>query len=954
MKAFRSYFTPTRAAVERDDGRATRKSNENDKLPEQQREKPSGLGSPGSPSSPATYDGSAAVTPRSITPSPMPGGMLAVPGTAHHGSRKQNGRLTPFTAGSTKRSTAGSYSFRHSIFPAGDVRNSDSGVVAKVRNDMMVNSLFEQMCRKQYSTGVDPYEGVVLKESRGNFICYPPQMAAIPESLYAMITQMNVRCAMTINTHVVRTILNGISRRGGDINFVPLPDGLRVQILRTMSDLPKSQLHQFAAFIDDAKILVVWADEPEKILSWAEDLEKKLIELIWSTNNDADDEEADEKGNVTTNVQEVDGNVLEQANEQRPVRLESAFIVALTMALCVACLGLGWRALAYEASVDGTYIRFALLAVSPIQLFVSLFFFQTLAGNLFQVFGPISSIDNNSKYYSGKPPQRLDRHLHTLPHVTFQMPVYKEGLAAVIKPTVVSVKQAISTYEMQGGTANIFVNDDGMQLISDEEAQARRDFYDEHNIGWVARPPHNPKPNLEDGETVFLRRGKFKKASNMNYALHTSNRVEEKLSTINRISNWTNDHETAAYQQCLNEVLREDEGRTWAEGNIRVGDYILLIDSDTRVPSDCLLDAVSEMEQSPEVAILQFASGVMNVSDSFFEGGVTWFTNLIYTAITFAVACGDSCPFVGHNAMLRWQSLQDAASYEEDGYEKYWSESHVSEDFDMSLRLQCAGYSLRYASYTGEGFKEGVSLTVYDELARWEKYAYGCNELLFHPIRFWVIRGPFTPLFRKFLGSSIALPKKLTICAYIGTYYAIAAAWSLSLMNYFLTGWFEGFYDKYYLDSFAIYCSIIVVFTALGNFSLAVLRYRTNKQNLLTGLIDNLKWIPMFTIFLGGISIHITQAILCHFFEIDMVWGATAKEVEEVHFGQEIVRILKRFKFTFLYCFLMTGLIVAGWFFFPHPWKIQKLYSVYPLASMAVTHFTLPVLLNPALMMFTW
>ncbi|KAK3392052.1 glycosyl transferase family group 2-domain-containing protein [Sordaria brevicollis] len=938
MKAFRSYFTPSAAAAERESRR------------DKQGEKASVQSSRGPSSSPATYDGNT-ITPRSVTPSPMPGSSITVPGAAHHGPQRRNGQSTPSTAGSTKRSTNGSYSFRHSIFPAGDARNSDSDALTEIRTNMMVNSLFEQMCRKQYSTGVDPYEGVVLKKARGSFTCCPRQMAAIPNSLYAMVTQMNVRCAMTINTHVVRTILLGISRRG-DVDFVPLPDGLRIQILRTMSDLPKGQLHQFAAFIEDDKLLVIWADEPEKILERAEDLEKKLIELIWSNNADADDD--DEKGNTTVMVDEVDGGTLEQAGDNRPVRLESACIVAFTMALCFTCLGIGWKALVYEATVDGSYIRFALLAVSPIQFFVSLFFFQTLAGNLFQIFGPISCIDANSKYYSGRPPQRLDRHQHRLPHVTFQMPVYKEGLAAVIKPTVVSVKQAISTYEMQGGTANIFVNDDGMQLISEEEAQARRDFYDEHNIGWVARPPHNPKPNLEAGETLFLRRGKFKKASNMNYALHTSNRVEDKLSQIDRTGIWTNDHETAAYQQCLNEVLREDEGRTWAEGNVRVGDYILLIDSDTRVPSDCLLDAVSEMEQSPEVAILQFASGVMNVSDSFFEGGVTWFTNLIYTAITYAVACGDACPFVGHNAMLRWQALQDAACFEEDGYEKYWSESHVSEDFDMALRLQCAGYSLRYASYTGEGFKEGVSLTVYDELARWEKYAYGCNELLFHPLRFWVVRGPFTPLFRKFLGSSIALPKKLTICAYIGTYYAIGAAWSLSLMNYFLTGWYEGFYDKYYLDSFAIYCSIIVVFTALGNLSLAILRYRTNKQTLIGGLIDNLKWIPMFTIFLGGISIHITQAILCHFFEIDMVWGATAKEVEEVHFGQEIVRILKRFKFTFLYCFLMTGLIVAGWFFFPHPWKIQKLYSVYPLASMAVTHFALPVLLNPALMMFTW
>lgn len=214
---------------------------------------------------------------------------------------------------------------------------------------------------------------------------------------------------------------------------------------------------------------------------------------------------------------------------------------------------------------------------------------------------------------------------------------------------------------------------------------------------------------------------------------------------------------------------------------------------------------------------------------------VTWFTNLIYSCITFAVASGDACPFVGHNAILRWQALQDAAAFtDEDGYEKYWSESHVSEDFDMSLRLQVAKYTLRYASYTGDGFKEGVSLTVYDELARWEKYAYGCNELLFHPLRFWLVRGPFTPLFKKFIGSSIPFPKKMTIMAYIGTYYAIGAAWLLTLGNYFITGWFTGLYDKYYLDSFAIYMSIIVVFTGLGNLSLAVLRYRLSERSLLS------------------------------------------------------------------------------------------------------------------------
>ncbi|KAM7184739.1 glucans biosynthesis glucosyltransferase H [Rhypophila sp. PSN 637] len=859
-------------------------------------------------------------------------------------------------------------SSRHSIFPAGDSRNDDIGTIVDIRSDMMVNHLYEQLLRKQYATGMDPYEGVVLKKERGSFTCCPPQMAAIPGSLFDMVTQMNVRCAMTVNTPVIRTILDSITARSElGIDYVPLADGLRVQILPTMTALPTGQLHHFAAFIEDAGILVVWEDEPDRLMERAQNMERKLIELVWGTGDGAgagapsgDETPAspDEKGKgPMVGVEEIDPAALEEAlnRERRPVRLESAGCVALTLALCITCLGIGWRALALQSAVDGTYVRWALISVSPVHFFVSLFFFQSLIGNIFQILGPISAVCNNSKYYSGKPPRRLHRNIHALPHVTIQMPVYKEGLSAVIKPTVMSLKAAISTYEMQGGSANIFVNDDGMQLISDEDAQARRDFYDEHNIGWVARPAHNPRPDTEKGEKKFLRRGKFKKASNMNYALHVSNRVEERLSNIQRHAKWTSEHENAAYYQCLTDVMEEDEGRTWADGNIRVGDYILIIDSDTRVPEDCLLDAASEMEQSPEVAIIQFSSGVMNVTDSFFEKGVTWFTNLIYSAITFAVASGDACPFVGHNAVLRWQAIQDAAAYtDEDGYEKYWSESHVSEDFDMALRLQVAGYSLRYAAYTGSGFKEGVSLTVYDELARWEKYAYGCNELMFHPLRFWLVRGPFTPLFKRFIFSGMGLAKKLTILAYIGTYYALASVWCTSIANYFITGWFYGLYDKFYFDSFAIYCSIIVVFTGLGNVALAVLRYRLGEKTLLGGLFENIKWIPMFTIFLGGISIHVNQAIVSHFFEIDMNWGATAKEMDEVHFGEEVIRILKSFKFTFVYCFACTALMICGYYVFPWDWKIVELFSIYPLAAVVISHFCLPVLLNPALMMFTW
>lgn len=108
---------------------------------------------------------------------------------------------------------------------------------------------------------------------------------------------------------------------------------------------------------------------------------------------------------------------------------------------------------------------------------------------------------NNSKFYSANCSPRITG--RTLPHVTIQCPVYKEGLHSVIAPTVKSIKQAISTYELQGGSANMFINDDGLQIVDEEERQARIDFYADNSIGWTARPKH--------GKDGFTRKGKFKK-----------------------------------------------------------------------------------------------------------------------------------------------------------------------------------------------------------------------------------------------------------------------------------------------------------------------------------------------------------------------------------------------------------------------------------------------------------
>lgn len=60
---------------------------------------------------------------------------------------------------------------------------------------------------------------------------------------------------------------------------------------------------------------------------------------------------------------------------------------------------------------------------------------------------------------------------------------------------------------------------------------------------------------------------------------------------------------------------------------------------------------------------------------------------------------------MGHNAFLRWKALQDAAFVDsEDGKMKIWSESNVSEDFDMALRLMLKGYIVRWVSSIFQNF----------------------------------------------------------------------------------------------------------------------------------------------------------------------------------------------------------------------------------------------------------
>ncbi|KAF9220634.1 hypothetical protein BS17DRAFT_739077 [Gyrodon lividus] len=854
--------------------------------------------------------------------------------------------------------------------------------------------------------------GVCLRTETGQFRVFPYDTPLLVP-FQAAVRLLNPSVAVKIRSAAVHAAFATIAHHDTSMY---VDSDTKIQVVETMGELPRAEKEQCAAFIRDERVMVIWADNFDDILPLCRDLEEKMIKLVWRhrhlttrTNTPADSADAsgtpsagasdvnlsekvieaeipvtDERVNTTAKVKpnatwgwswklapQADGPASEASDPEkdgpskrqpRPIRLYAPFYCGSAVALSAFFIGSGTAVLLAEWLQDDNYVRFALLATAPFLFCIALFFCLQLVGNLSLVLGPVAQYHENSRYYSAQRP-KPDRDVDAaLPHITIELPVFKESLKETIAPSVSSVKKAMQTYARQGGTSAIFVHDDGLQLISEEQRQERIAFYANHNIGWVARPKHDSSPG------GFKRAGRFKKASNMNYGLALSLKLEKHLKTLVEAAErggFPEDEYKSLEDQALDLAIEEtyeesgQKWRPWASNgkSLRLGEIILIVDADTIVPEDCFRDAARELAECPEVAIIQHESDVMQVAFHYFENGIAHFTRRINKCISIGCANGEVAPFVGHNAFLRWSALQDAAFIDpDDGKKKIWSESNVSEDFDMALRLQLKGYIIRWATYSEGGFKEGVSLTVDDELNRWQKYSYGCNELIFNPLIEWWKKGIISKQLRIFVWSGAPVHYKFSMMAYMFSYYGISAAAILSLLNYLLLG-FQVEIDGFFLHSFEVWLACTVVFPGLGNLGFTLLEYRLGQRSLMSSLVENLKWVPFFFFFFGGLSIHLSQALLAHLFSYNITWGATKKEVEKSNFFIEVPRIWKRFRTTLLLCLataagmiiLSTPLIPAGWQVDSTDWAV-----ILPIAIVVGCHVLFPIILNPWLMIFSY
>ena len=164
-----------------------------------------------------------------------------------------------------------------------------------------------------------------------------------------------------------------------ELIYIPIEDNLRLQILPSVEYLPTCQRHQNAAFIRNQHMLVVWADSVEAAEERAERYLDQLVRVF--SQGFSDYREKSQKQDllikeVPAYSEDNSSGIADLEDEpqeapRRPVLIQ-AILTAVTLLLIIGAIGLGWRQIAIETSVDRNYVRLAFIIAAPFQIWLAL------------------------------------------------------------------------------------------------------------------------------------------------------------------------------------------------------------------------------------------------------------------------------------------------------------------------------------------------------------------------------------------------------------------------------------------------------------------------------------------------------------------------------------------------------------------------------------------------------
>jgi cellulose synthase/poly-beta-1,6-N-acetylglucosamine synthase-like glycosyltransferase len=501
---------------------------------------------------------------------------------------------------------------------------------------------------------------------------------------------------------------------------------------------------------------------------------------------------------------------------------------ASTLAFTITVLLIGallFNAIWSYSSIARILIEVILALLSFLGLFWNTYF---TIGSIFKCFIPSKAFTSNTKYSSILPEKKPDGAEWL--EVTIQIPVYKESLLEVLMPTLKSCQASRDYYiKKTGARCNIVVCDDGMMSYLKDNFPAaemlwetvvktegrviklgkllklvprasrhhlkglrsrsvyevfhRMLYYYHYEIGFVAR-------------STVDRRGKFKKASNLNSHLRLA------LGAAQLVSE-SNEGEFCDFESALlNESHNEDGSRYMMFGNdIRLGHLICINDADARMAQSVIFKTVPEFLNDKSLGFTQHATKTMceQRQETYYTRMLTVYTDALYQGhFLLSSILGCHPPLVGHSIFLRTEAVRQCGRMrnlrsaqrwlnniglpflpvDQVGFSnlssanriEYWSESHVSEDFELMIHLYNLGFNGRYCAYPDCEFEEGITRTFDEEAGRHRKFALGAHELVFNSFQDMIGGGVFTPLFRTFLKCDIPSYYKVFLVSYLCSY----------------------------------------------------------------------------------------------------------------------------------------------------------------------------------------
>lgn len=366
-------------------------------------------------------------------------------------------------------------------------------------------------------------------------------------------------------------------------------------------------------------------------------------------------------------------------------------------------------------------------------------------------------------------------------NVTIQIPLYKESLHEVLMPTLKSCMKSRDYYERKtGATCNIVICDDGIMAYLKNNFAAAEMLWEtigETNgkifklsqlLQKVPRPSRRHLKGLKSHDvyevfhrmlhyyhfkigfvarSTWNRRGKFKKAGNLNSHLRLVWGAEQVAASRD-----------LTMDEALYNIAHNDDGSrdVMFGNNINIGHLIVVNDADARMSESVIFKTVPEFLNDKFLGFTQHATKTLNEQrgESYYCNMLSAYTDALYQGhFLLSSILGCHPPLVGHSIFLRSESIKQTgrirtlrktqrwlnqiglpflsidqvglSNLQDHGSTEFWSESHVSEDFELMIHLYNLGFNGGYVAYPGCEFQEGITRTFDEEAGRHRKFALG-------------------------------------------------------------------------------------------------------------------------------------------------------------------------------------------------------------------------------------